>query len=98
MPLRGLTAEQLFDSLATATGYRDSGVGNDLFAAIQGGARSGRSEFVTKFTNLTERPVEAQRRLSRCQPRGRAASASIQARFRPERSRRSDGTAGHASG
>jgi hypothetical protein len=59
MPLRGLTAEQLFDSVATATGYRDSGGGDDLISGILGGARSARSEFLTRFAP-SERPVEAQ--------------------------------------
>ena len=59
MPLRGLTAEQLFDSVALATGYRDSGGGDDLFSGLLGGARSARSEFVTKFAPA-ERPVDAQ--------------------------------------
>ena len=47
--LRGLTAEQLFDSVATATGYRDSGGGNDLISGILGGPRSARAEFLTRF-------------------------------------------------
>src|SRR5262249_21536713 len=34
MPLRGLTGEQLFDSVAAATGYRDAGGGDDLFSGI----------------------------------------------------------------
>jgi hypothetical protein len=59
MPLRGLTAEQLFDSVATATGYRDSGGGDDLLSAFLGGKRSARTEFLTKFA-LAERPTEAQ--------------------------------------
>lgn len=59
MPLRGLTAEQLFDSLAHATGYRDAGGGDDLFAGLRGGKRSARSEFLTRFAP-SERPVEAQ--------------------------------------
>ncbi len=59
MPLRGLTGEQLFDSLATATGYRDSGGGDDLLTGILGGNRSARSEFLTRFA-LTERPTESQ--------------------------------------
>ena len=59
MPLRGLTAEQLFDSLATATGYRDSGGGDDLITGLLGGNRSARSEFLTKFAP-SERPIEAQ--------------------------------------
>jgi hypothetical protein len=61
MPLRGLTPEQLFDSVAMATGYRDSGgVGEDLLSALGGGKRSARSEFLTKFANLSERPTRAQ--------------------------------------
>jgi hypothetical protein len=60
MPLRGLTAEQIFDSLAMATGYRDSGGGDDLLSNIFGGQRSARSEFLTRFANQPERPTEAQ--------------------------------------
>jgi hypothetical protein len=59
MPLRGLTGEQLFDSLATATGYRDAGGGDDLLSGLLGGNRSARSEFLTRFA-LTERPTESQ--------------------------------------
>jgi hypothetical protein len=59
MPLRGLTAEQLFDSVATATGYRDSGGGDDLISGLLGGNRSARSEFLTKFAPA-DRPTEAQ--------------------------------------
>lgn len=59
MPLRGLTAEQLFDSVAMATGYRDSGGGDDLITGIVGGQRSARSEFLTKFT-VAERPTDIQ--------------------------------------
>jgi len=60
MPLRGLTAEQVFDSVATATGYRDSGGGDDLLSAIFGGNRSARSEFLTRFANQSERTTESQ--------------------------------------
>ena len=59
MPLRGLTAEQLFDSLAMATGYRDSGGSDDLLTGITGGNRSARSEFLTKFGS-SERPIDTQ--------------------------------------
>jgi hypothetical protein len=59
MPLRGLTAEQLFDSLATATGYRDSGGGDDLITGLVGGARSARSGFLTRFA-ASERAAESQ--------------------------------------
>jgi len=59
LPLRGLTAEQLFDSVAHATGYRDAGGGDDLFAGLRRGKRSARSEFLTRFAP-SERPVESQ--------------------------------------
>jgi hypothetical protein len=59
MPLRGLTGEQLFDSVAMATGYRDSGGGDDLITGLIGGNRSARSEFLMRFAS-TERPTEAQ--------------------------------------
>jgi hypothetical protein len=59
MPLRGLTGEQLFDSVALATGYRDSGGSDDLITGIVGGNRSARSEFLTKFAP-SERPTDAQ--------------------------------------
>jgi Protein of unknown function (DUF1549)/Protein of unknown function (DUF1553) len=44
MAIRGLTGEQLFDSLTQATGYR-------------GGSRA---EFLSKFTDRGEKPTEAQ--------------------------------------
>jgi hypothetical protein len=59
MPLRGLTAEQLFDSVAMATGYRDSGGGDDLLSGLLGGNRSARSEFLTRFASA-ERSTETQ--------------------------------------
>jgi hypothetical protein len=59
MPLRGLTGEQLFDSVAMATGYRDSGGSDDLFTGLFGGNRSARSEFLTRFA-LSERAVDSQ--------------------------------------
>lgn len=60
MPLRGLTAEQLFDSVAMATGYRDSGGGDDLFSSLFGNKRSARSKYLTRFANQTERSTETQ--------------------------------------
>jgi len=57
MALRGLTGEQLFDSVAQATGYRDSGGGTDLITGLLGGNRSARSEFLTRFAS-TERAVD----------------------------------------
>ena len=49
MPLRGLTGEQLFDSVATATGYRDAGGDDGLLSGLLGGSRSARSEFLTRL-------------------------------------------------
>ena len=58
MPLRGLTGEQLFDSVATATGYRDAGGGGGLLGAL-GGSRTARSEFLARFAS-TDRPADTQ--------------------------------------
>jgi len=46
-PLRGLTGEQLYDSLSVATGQSNA-FGDDPFAAFNGGNNS-RGEFLTKF-------------------------------------------------
>jgi hypothetical protein len=61
MPLRGLTGEQLFDSVAMATGLRDIGAGrNDLLSAATGGNRSPRAEFLSRFATQTEQTTKAQ--------------------------------------
>jgi hypothetical protein len=61
MPLRGVTAEQLFDSLAMATGHRDAGGGgDDLLSAIVGGNKSARAKFLTQFANQSQRATQAQ--------------------------------------
>src|SRR5262249_19775659 len=54
MHLRGLTPEQLFDSLAAATGYREQGGARFYFG------QTVRSEFLTKFNNAADRPPEVQ--------------------------------------
>ena len=59
MPLRGLTGEQLFDSVATATGFRDAGSGSGGLLGALGGSRSARSEFLARFA-ASERPTERQ--------------------------------------
>ena len=60
MPLRGLTPEQLFDSLAEAVYYpRDGRNSNPAVAAFVIGPNSPRDEFRTKFAHGTERPTEA---------------------------------------
>jgi hypothetical protein len=55
MALRGLTPEQLFDSLATATGYADGGRQEIYF-----GGNSARGEFLNRFANDADRPTEKQ--------------------------------------
>jgi hypothetical protein len=59
MPLRGLTPEQLFDSVSMATGYRDSEDAGGLLAGILGGNRSARSQFLSRFAS-SERATESQ--------------------------------------
>ena len=55
MSLKGLTAEQIFDSLAVATGYRDSNPEGRRF----GGFGTPRGDFLVKF-GTTERKTEQQ--------------------------------------
>jgi hypothetical protein len=60
MPLRGMTPEQLFDSVAMATGYRNTGSSQpDLISAIAG-ATNPRAEFLTKFATQSERATKTQ--------------------------------------
>lgn len=57
MTLRGLSGEQLYDSLAVATGFRDQpgvGRGNPL------GGGASRREFLTKFASTSDRATETQ--------------------------------------
>jgi hypothetical protein len=49
MPLRGLTPEQLFDSLATATEYQEPAGAVDPFIAVRGNQQSPRAQFLAKF-------------------------------------------------
>ncbi len=55
-PLRGLTGEQLYDSLFVATGQPDV-TGEDPFALFTGGNNS-RNDFLTKFGRQTNKPTE----------------------------------------
>ena len=57
MAVKGLTPEQLFDSLAQATGYRDNGEVRQAF--VFGRPPSARSEFLSRFASQ-ERPTEVQ--------------------------------------
>jgi hypothetical protein len=59
MALKGMTAEQLFDSVATATGYKESGPANDPRAFLVGN-NSPRAEFLTKFASQSEKNTESQ--------------------------------------
>lgn len=56
MPPRGLSAEQLFDSIAQATGYRDTANGNPRFF----GNASVRGRFLTQFANASDKATEVQ--------------------------------------
>ncbi|MGH7169231.1 MAG: DUF1549 and DUF1553 domain-containing protein [Gemmataceae bacterium] len=56
MPLRGLSAEQLFDSIAQATGYRVATNGNRRFFGNQGV----RGRFLTQFANVSDKTTEVQ--------------------------------------
>jgi hypothetical protein len=55
MSLRGLTPEQLFDSVAMATGYQEAARDNMYI-----GGNSARDEFLSKFANDSDRPTEHQ--------------------------------------
>jgi hypothetical protein len=55
MPVRGLSPDQLFDSLAVAVGYRDPNVANGQDAFING---SPRSTFLEMFANQRDKPID----------------------------------------
>jgi hypothetical protein len=57
MPLRGLSAEQLFDSIAQATGYREETIPNQR--AFFGNSTV-RNRFISRFANASDRPTEVQ--------------------------------------
>jgi hypothetical protein len=52
--VRGLSAEQIFDSLADATEYH-----NPLNGELTTGGQAARTDFVIRFTTPGERPVDA---------------------------------------
>jgi hypothetical protein len=58
MPLRGLRPEQLFDSVAQATGYQEGKTGG--LAQFFVGKNSPRDDFLTRFTNGGEKLTDAQ--------------------------------------
>ncbi len=55
--LRGLTAQQLYDSLVTATGYVPR---NDATMGFSPVSTSARGQFVAKFSGALDRPTEVQ--------------------------------------
>jgi hypothetical protein len=57
MPLRGLTAEQLYDSIAQATGYQENSSNPNVFFF---GNQTPRSEFLSKFATQTEKSTDVQ--------------------------------------
>lgn len=58
MPVRGMTAEQLYDSVATATGYAEN-AGN-LPGVFGRGGGSPRAEFVSRFADQSGKATEYQ--------------------------------------
>ncbi len=60
MPLRGLTPEQLFDSLAEAVYYPRDGQNPNQSVRVLLNPNTPREEFRNKFAHGTDRPTEAQ--------------------------------------
>jgi hypothetical protein len=60
MALRGLTPEQLFESVAQATAFKDRSPANPYGAFIAGN-NTPKADFLTKFANQSDKLVEAQR-------------------------------------
>lgn len=56
--IKGLTPEQLFDSLALATGYREAANPNQRFVGF--GQNTPRAEFLQKFANHQDKKTETQ--------------------------------------
>ena len=59
MPLRGLTAEQLFDSLADGDRLREANANTARFVVV-GGPGSPRQEFVNRFNEQSDKATESQ--------------------------------------
>ena len=58
MALKGLSGEQLFDSLCQATGFRNSA--RNAQVNVFGGIGTPRSEFLTRFDNSVDKKTEYQ--------------------------------------
>lgn len=59
MPLRGLTPEQLFDSVATAVSFKDASP-NAPPGVVLAGQNNPRAEFLTRFNAASEKPTDHQ--------------------------------------
>ncbi len=57
MPLRGLSAEQLYDSVALATGYNEPASAFPI-SFVPGAKPSPRAEFLTRFANASEKSTD----------------------------------------
>jgi hypothetical protein len=57
MPVRGLTAEQLFDSIGEATGYAPPSENTGDY--ILGGSGSPRAKFIAKFQSPPDQPIDS---------------------------------------
>src|SRR5262249_10145820 len=60
MAVKGLSPEQLFDSLAQATGWRERTVDNDRRKVFILGGGGARDEFIAKFANASDKRTEVQ--------------------------------------
>jgi hypothetical protein len=59
MAVKALTAEQLYDSIALATGFTEQGGDPNAFLNPFGGGGA-RAEFINRFSNSADRPTETQ--------------------------------------
>jgi hypothetical protein len=92
MPLRGMSPEQLFDSLVTATGYKEAPSGPNVFLD---NLNSNRAKFLEKFKVEDDKPIDRQTSMLQAltmmngkiveevtsTKRGRALSAVVDAPF-----------------
>jgi hypothetical protein len=60
MSIKGLTAEQLYDSIVEATRYKEQGAISDPRIAALGQPASARAEFVNRFSNHSDKRTEFQ--------------------------------------
>jgi hypothetical protein len=60
MAVKGLTAEQLYDSVAMATSYQENGPAGMSGIVVIGGPGGNRQDFLTKFGNTSDKLTESQ--------------------------------------